>query len=227
MFSGASNVDSYASGKEVVSVKLPSVSSTKGSQAEDSDKPIVNTLQSKDTASFYSLDQQIPDLVTLSLLPRSQWQSLINLDIIKVFIRLSFISIHFAPIHLVGHLIVKKCLVSVLFISNFQVRNKPVEPPKKPEKAPFFLPSIPSLSGDILFKPNESTNDEAKKDQVESLGGKSDTSLSQFLQVLHSSAEMKNCKYTTSSFVRLCHFFNNGELKDFLMVVKGSFKTCW
>ncbi|PON41112.1 Guanine nucleotide-binding protein, beta subunit [Parasponia andersonii] len=154
MFSGASNVDSCASGKEVVSVKLPSVSSTNGHQAEDSDKPVMNTLQSKDTTRFRGLDQQIPDLVTLSLLPRSQWQSLINLDIIKV-------------------------------------RNKPVEPPKKPEKAPFFLPSVPSLSGEILFKPNESANEEAKKDQVESVG-KSDVALSQFLQVLHSSAEMKN-----------------------------------
>ncbi|PON81318.1 Guanine nucleotide-binding protein, beta subunit [Trema orientale] len=154
MFSGASNVDSYASGKEVVSVKLPSVSSANGHQAEDSDKPVTNTLQSKDTTRFHGLDQQIPDLVTLSLLPRSQWQSLINLDIIKV-------------------------------------RNKPVEPPKKPEKAPFFLPSVPSLSGEILFKPNESANEEAKKDQVESVG-KSDVALSQFLQVLHSSAEMKN-----------------------------------
>lgn len=105
MFSGASNVDSYASGKEVVSVKLPSVSSTKGSQAEDSNKQIVNsTLQSKDTTRFHGLDHQIPDLVTLSLLPRSQWQSLINLDIIKVSLnpgyfikncdKLSNISIH-------------------------------------------------------------------------------------------------------------------------------------
>jgi len=83
MFSGASNVDSYASGKEVVSVKLPSVSSMESSQVEDSDKAIVNHLESKET-SFTTPDQQIPDLVTLSLLPKSQWQSLINLDIIKV-----------------------------------------------------------------------------------------------------------------------------------------------
>lgn len=84
MFSGASNVDSYASGKEVVSVKLPSVSTTKGSQAEDSDKPVINLPQSKDISGFPIHNQQIPDLVTLSLLPKSQWQSLINLDIIKV-----------------------------------------------------------------------------------------------------------------------------------------------
>ena len=90
MFSGASTVDSYASGKEIVNIKLPSVSSAKVSQAEDSDKPLVNTLQSKNAPAFHGLDQQIPDLVTLSLLPRSQWQSLINLDIIKVFTELLF-----------------------------------------------------------------------------------------------------------------------------------------
>lgn len=85
MFSGASNVDSFASGKEVVSVKLPSVSSTNGSQAEDSDKPpIMSHPQPKDVPGFTIHNQQIPDLVTLSLLPKSQWQSLINLDMIKV-----------------------------------------------------------------------------------------------------------------------------------------------
>ncbi|XP_062115284.1 U3 small nucleolar RNA-associated protein 21 homolog [Humulus lupulus] len=156
MFSGASNVDSYASGKEVVRVKLPSVSSAKDSADDDSEKPTVNALQSKDTATpFHSLDQQIPDLVTLSLLPRSQWQSLINLDIIKV-------------------------------------RNKPIEPPKKPEKAPFFMPSIPSLSGEILFKPSELANEETKNDQAEKRSIKSDMPLSKFLQVLHSAAETKD-----------------------------------
>jgi U3 small nucleolar RNA-associated protein 21 len=91
MFSGASNVDSYSSGKEVVSIKLPPLSSKGSRQADDSDEPvepIVTHLQSKDASAsaFLSQDQQIPDLVTLSLLPKSQWQSLINLDIIKVFL---------------------------------------------------------------------------------------------------------------------------------------------
>ncbi|EXC12813.1 Uncharacterized WD repeat-containing protein [Morus notabilis] len=154
MFSGASNVDSYASGKEVVSIKLPSVSSTRGPQAEDADEPKEKNLQSKGSVDFKVLDQQIPDLVTLSLLPRSQWQSLINLDIIKV-------------------------------------RNKPIEPPKKPEKAPFFLPSVPSVSGEIMFKPSESANEEVKKEQVD---GRNpiDAASSQFLLFLHSSAEMNN-----------------------------------
>ncbi|XP_068326063.1 U3 small nucleolar RNA-associated protein 21 homolog [Pyrus communis] len=153
MFSGAAKVDSYASGKEVRSVKLPSISSTKGSLEEDSDEPIVDHLQSKDAPAFTTLDFQIPDLVTLSLLPKSQWQSLINLDTIKE-------------------------------------RNKPIEPPKKPERAPFFLPSIPSFSGEILFTGLE--NKEAKGDDVEHTRIKSGLAPSQFLQHLQSSAEMKN-----------------------------------
>ncbi|KAM0989059.1 hypothetical protein FF1_013039 [Malus domestica] len=153
MFCGASKVDSYA--KEVRSVKLPSISSTKGSQPEDSDEPIVDHPQSKDAPAFTTLDLQIPDLVTLSLLPKSQWQSLINLDTIKE-------------------------------------RNKPIEPPKKPERAPFFLPSIPSFSGEILFKPTGSENEEAKGDNVEDTRIKSGLAPSQFLQHLQSSAEMKN-----------------------------------
>lgn len=89
MFSGASNVDSYSSGKEVVSIKLPPLSSKGSRQADDSDEPvepIVTHLQDASASAFLSQDQQIPDLVTLSLLPKSQWQSLINLDIIKVFL---------------------------------------------------------------------------------------------------------------------------------------------
>jgi U3 small nucleolar RNA-associated protein 21 len=55
-----------------------------------------------------------PELVTLSLLPASQWQSLVHLETIKA-------------------------------------RNKPIEQPKKPESAPFFLPTVPGLSGNPTF----------------------------------------------------------------------------
>lgn len=85
MFSSTSNIDSYASGKEVVSVKLPSISSVERSQDEHSEEP-VNASQPKNDLEFPIQDKQIPELVTLSLLPKSQWQNLINLDIIKVLI---------------------------------------------------------------------------------------------------------------------------------------------
>ena len=47
----------------------------------------------------------VPNLATLSMLPRTQWLNLVHLDTIKI-------------------------------------RNKPIEPPKKPEAAPFFLPTM-------------------------------------------------------------------------------------
>ncbi|KAF5840981.1 quinon protein alcohol dehydrogenase-like superfamily [Dunaliella salina] len=59
-----------------------------------------------------------PEMVTLSLLPRAQWQSLVHLEAIKA-------------------------------------RNKPLQPPKKPEAAPFFLPTTPSLAPNPVFTPLE------------------------------------------------------------------------
>jgi U3 small nucleolar RNA-associated protein 21 len=50
------------------------------------------------------IDQLHPSLLTLSLVPQSRWQTLLNLDTIRQ-------------------------------------RNKPIEPPQQPKKAPFFLPS--------------------------------------------------------------------------------------
>ncbi|XP_022996501.1 U3 small nucleolar RNA-associated protein 21 homolog [Cucurbita maxima] len=156
MFSGSSNVDTLASGKDIVNVKLPSVSTTEGMEFEGCDENPSKPPESKDLSGFHISSQQIPDLITLSLLPRSQWQSLVNLDIIKA-------------------------------------RNKPLEPPKKPEKAPFFLPSLPSLSGEILFKPSESANTErAEKGVDNEQHKKSDITSSQFLQILESSSEVQN-----------------------------------
>lgn len=84
MFTGAPNVESHGSGKEIVNVKLPSVSSTQGSQDDDSNKPVITHSEVAYSSHAPLSVSQIPDLVTLSLLPKSQWQSLINLDIIKV-----------------------------------------------------------------------------------------------------------------------------------------------
>jgi U3 small nucleolar RNA-associated protein 21 len=60
-----------------------------------------------------SIDQLSADLLTLSIVPKARWQSLLNLDIIRT-------------------------------------RNKPKEPPKKPQAAPFFLPSLESSTKDDL-----------------------------------------------------------------------------
>ncbi|KAL0456169.1 UNVERIFIED_CONTAM: U3 small nucleolar RNA-associated protein 21 [Sesamum latifolium] len=157
MFSAPGKADSYGSGREVVSVNLPTVSSGEKSLANNFEETKVNPEEAEDAHHFPVSDQQIPDLVTLSLLPKSQWQSLINLDIIKA-------------------------------------RNKPIEPPKKPEKAPFFLPSIPSLSGEILFKPREPADDEkdSQAGEEQKTRDKADFPASQFLLFLQSSAKDKN-----------------------------------
>lgn len=207
MFSGSSNVDTLASGKDVVNVKLPPVSSTEGMEFEDHDKDPSNLPESKVLSGFHISSEQIPDLITLSLLPRSQWQSLINLDIIKV-IFLIVDSHHHSQtkgkkkekkerVKKVKNIIYVLMPFSCSRIFNFQVRNKPIEPPKKPEKAPFFLPSLPSLSGEILFKPSESAKTESMEKGVDNeQQKKSDITSSQFLQLLESSSETKNCKST-------------------------------
>ncbi|XP_042014829.1 U3 small nucleolar RNA-associated protein 21 homolog [Salvia splendens] len=154
MFSAPSKSGSYGSGKEIVSVNLPSSSTGNflDSNSNEADKPSPQEVLDVPLSTIEH--EQIPDLVTLSMLPKSQWQSLINLDIIKA-------------------------------------RNKPIEPPKKPEKAPFFLPSILSLSGEIVFKPRESAegDKDSKAGETENIRIKADIPASQFLQFLQQSAE--------------------------------------
>jgi U3 small nucleolar RNA-associated protein 21 len=58
----------------------------------------------EETDELHTIDQLSSDLLTLSLIPKSRWQTLLHLDDIRS-------------------------------------RNKPIEPPKQPEKAPFFLSS--------------------------------------------------------------------------------------
>ncbi|KAK4047228.1 rRNA-processing protein utp21 [Microbotryomycetes sp. JL201] len=61
-----------------------------------------------DLKPYTTPDQLSEELLTLSLMPRSRWQTLLNLETIKQ-------------------------------------RNKPKEPPKAPQAAPFFLPTVAGL----------------------------------------------------------------------------------
>lgn len=153
MFSASSSVESYASGNKVRCIQMPSVSSKEGYEEQECVESSVDQNQLKKPSIAAEFDQQIPNLITLSLLPKSQWQSLTNLDIIKV-------------------------------------RNKPIEPPKKPEKAPFFLPSTPSLSGDILFKPSVTANGDEKDSKAQGIMHNQKINLSsQFSPLLQSCAD--------------------------------------
>ncbi len=70
----------------------------------------LSSLSVQDASSdvFSTPPQLDGELITLTLLPRSRWQTLLNLEVI-------------------------------------QQRNKPKEPPKPIEKAPFFLPTLPGV----------------------------------------------------------------------------------
>ncbi|GAA5862908.1 hypothetical protein JCM8547_003617 [Rhodosporidiobolus lusitaniae] len=68
----------------------------------------------EDIQPYTTPDQLAGELLTLSLMPRSRWQTLLNLETIKA-------------------------------------RNKTKEPPKAPERAPFFLPTLPGVDNRFDF----------------------------------------------------------------------------
>jgi U3 small nucleolar RNA-associated protein 21 len=92
---------------EVAEVGLPSV---QGSAEEEALNALaeLTVKENKEVDVFGTPDQLDGELITLTLLPRSRWQTLLNLEVI-------------------------------------QQRNKPKEAPKAPEKAPFFLPTLPGV----------------------------------------------------------------------------------
>lgn len=97
------------------------------------------------------LDSLSADLLSLSLLPRSKWQNLLHLDLIRQ-------------------------------------RNKPIEPPKKPEKAPFFLPSLQDRQAvQAPATEQQTTALELEKERSRVLkSARSGTNQSTFTALLHS-----------------------------------------
>ncbi|EME41671.1 hypothetical protein DOTSEDRAFT_90457 [Dothistroma septosporum NZE10] len=100
------------------------------------------------------VDQISSDLVSLSLIPRSRWQNLMHLDLIRQ-------------------------------------RNKPIEPPKKPEKAPFFLPSLQDRQGQQLIDTQAGSGAaaEIEKERTRILQFGREGMRSEFTSLLHASAE--------------------------------------
>lgn len=84
------------------------------SAAFDSSSESDSEVDSTPYNSLATPDQLSLDMVTLSLVPRSRWQTLLHLNTIRS-------------------------------------RNKPTEPPKAPEKAPFFLPSLPAANPSLTL----------------------------------------------------------------------------
>ncbi|KAM3421008.1 hypothetical protein BST61_g1433 [Cercospora zeina] len=103
------------------------------------------------------LDTLSADLISLSLVPRSRWQNLLHLDLIRQ-------------------------------------RNKPTEAPKKPEKSPFFLPSLQDLP---QTKPGTSSNttpttEEIEKERSRVVKLSQSGSKSQFTTLLHTSSSSQD-----------------------------------
>jgi len=89
---------------EVPEIALPTVQGVDDETLEG-----LEAVGAPEYTDIYTTPDQLADnLLTLSLLPRSRWQTLLNLETIKA-------------------------------------RNKPKEPPKAPEAAPFFLPTVSGL----------------------------------------------------------------------------------
>ncbi|OQO07911.1 hypothetical protein B0A48_06703 [Cryoendolithus antarcticus] len=110
------------------------------------------------------LDTLSSDLVSLSLVPRSRWQNLLHLDLLRQ-------------------------------------RNKPIEPPKKPEKAPFFLPSLQDRQAaqkGLLPAPTEVAEAETALSRIHSKARES--SRSQFTTLLHSTVTSPHHGESFSAF---------------------------
>jgi len=115
--------DNDEDGASLTASALRSLSSSDSDLTDASD---VSGLLPPPTTS--TRDQQVlsgkapvaPSMITMSMLPRSQWLNMIHIDSIKT-------------------------------------RNKPIEPPKKPEAAPFFLPTAASVNAgrDPVFMSEE------------------------------------------------------------------------
>ncbi|KAF8236226.1 Utp21-domain-containing protein [Tricholoma matsutake] len=110
------------SDNDLLDVNLPSMQGT----TEDDALDAFSALKVQDTpADVFSTPPQLDgELITLTLLPRARWQTLLNLEVIHQ-------------------------------------RNKPKDPPKAPEQAPFFLPTLPGV--EHRFAPPTTKAAEPKK----------------------------------------------------------------
>ncbi|KAI1007078.1 hypothetical protein K3495_g1141 [Podosphaera aphanis] len=116
----------HISEDDITEISAPTVSGEGGQGLLDGAFEDVE-FDSTDTVPNVSPEQLSHELQTLSLVPKSRWQNLMYLDIIKA-------------------------------------RNKPIEAPKVPEKAPFFLPSLDqALAPKIIVDRTENNNAETSR----------------------------------------------------------------
>ncbi|KAH8827004.1 Utp21 specific WD40 associated putative domain-containing protein [Flagelloscypha sp. PMI_526] len=108
-------------------ITLAAMPSMQGADEEDVLDALSELNVSEKHKDVFSTPPQLEgDLITLTLLPRARWQTLLHLEVIAQ-------------------------------------RNKPKEPPKPPEKAPFFLPTLPGVEQRFISEDKEKKDDEPKK----------------------------------------------------------------
>ncbi|RGB38492.1 Utp21 specific WD40 associated putative domain-containing protein [Rhizophagus diaphanus] len=111
----------------IYTVALPTTTGLESDNEDESDE-VVN--DKEDEKSFETAEQLSEQMITLSSMPKSKWQNLLNLETIKK-------------------------------------RNKPKEPPKVDEKAPFFLPTLPGV--DPKFIPVNNSNESKDKEKSKNI----------------------------------------------------------
>lgn len=125
-----------------------------------------------DFESPQSLDTELArlseGLVSMSMVPRSRWQNLLHLDVIRQ-------------------------------------RNKPIAPPKKPEKAPFFLPSLQERQNNPTLQQGSDAQDLTALEQERSRIMKMDRAgnLGTFTTLLRNAAETEDYSHFLSHLKNL------------------------
>ncbi|KAL8707686.1 MAG: hypothetical protein Q9220_007348 [cf. Caloplaca sp. 1 TL-2023] len=129
-------------------------------ESDDSDMdPSDQEDRDNTTYQVSQIDSLSKDLLTLSLVPKARWQTLLHLQTIKA-------------------------------------RNKPIEPPKAPEKAPFFLPSLDNPGKNNNFSLTNGTSGPSSISANTSLsrisGPQTSSSISHFTTLLHAFAQQED-----------------------------------
>ncbi|KAG2158310.1 Utp21 specific WD40 associated putative domain-containing protein [Suillus bovinus] len=127
---------------DIAEVALPSMQGSEEDEALEALEAL--GVEDKPTDVFSTPSQLDGDLVTLTLLPRARWQTLLNLEVI-------------------------------------QQRNKPKEPPKKPEHAPFFLPTLPGVEHCFAIEEKKQETEDKHTRRLDKIAANSRSTLQKLL----------------------------------------------
>lgn len=135
--------------KDVVDMDEPTASGEGGTGVIDGafDEENLDDADALEFSRPSSIDQLSSDLLTLSLVPKARWQTLLHLDTIRE-------------------------------------RNKPKEAPKKPQAAPFFLPSLLTGSAAPEPVPETATIEAIPSSRISKIADPSAASTSTFTSLL-------------------------------------------